>query len=148
MKKLILALAATSLLASPAFAKDWQVKMLNKDPNNAKVHMVFSPNFLKIAPGDTVTFKAVDKGHNTTSIKGMIPQGAKPWKGPMSKDYTVKFETPGLYGYKCTPHFAMGMVGLIEVGEDRSNLEAVKKAKLVGKSKKVFAQLFDRAAGQ
>ena len=147
MKKIILStvmstLAVSTFLASPAFAKTWQVQMLNKDPDNATTRMLFKPNFLKIAPGDTVEFKATNKGHNSMAIKGMIPQGAKAWKGPMNKDFTVTLTKPGLYGYKCMPHFALGMVGLIQVGDDTSNLDAAKKAKLIGKSKSVFAKLF------
>ncbi len=148
MKKIFFALAATSLLSSPAFAKTWEVKMLNKAPDNAKAHMVFSPNFLKVEKGDTVVFKAVDKGHNSVSIKGMVPEGFAGWKGKVSKDVEVTFDKEGLYGYKCVPHTAMGMVGLIQVGEDSSNLEAAKAAIVPGKAKKVFADLFAKVEGQ
>ena len=41
-------------MASPAAAKDIQVKMLNKGARGA---MVFEPALVKVAPGDTVTFK-------------------------------------------------------------------------------------------
>ena len=48
-------------LASQAAAKDVQVKMLNSGARGA---MVVEPALVKVAPGDTVTFVATDKGHN------------------------------------------------------------------------------------
>ena len=48
---------------------------------------------------------------------------------------------PGIYLYQCTPHKAMGMIGLVIVGNDKNNLEQIKKVKLRGKSKKVFKEL-------
>src|SRR5690606_22463084 len=102
--------------ALPAMAADYQVQMLTKGPDGEA--MVFEPAFLKIAPGDTVTFVATNPAHDSESIPGMLPEGAEGWKGKMSKDVTVTFTQPGLYGYKCAPHYAMGMVGLIEVGDD------------------------------
>jgi hypothetical protein len=49
----------------------------------------------------------------------------------------MTFSTPGIYLYQCSPHAAMGMIGLIIVGGDTSNMEAVKNQKMTGsKSKK------------
>ena len=56
----------------------------------------------------------------------MIPPGASTWNGNLSQDITVTFDVEGLYGYQCTPHAMMAMVGVIEVGENKSNLESVK----------------------
>ena len=95
---------------------------------------------VKIAPGDTVHFIAADKGHDVLSVDGMIPDGAQPFEGKLSQDLTVTFTVPGVYGFKCKPHYAMGMVGVIVVG-DPANLDAVKTVKQVGKAKKVFAEL-------
>ncbi len=80
--------------------------------------MVFEPNVVKIAPGDSVHFIATDKSRNVESIEGMIPAGATPFKGEMNKDLTVTFDQPGAYGVKCKPHYGMGIVvGLVVVGE-------------------------------
>ena len=76
---------------------------------------------------DTVTFKSVDAAHNSASIPGMIPAGASPWNGQLSQDLTVSFDVAGIYGYQCTPHSMMAMVGVIQVGNDQSNLETVKQ---------------------
>ena len=100
-----------------------EVKMLNQGPTGV---MVFEPAVLKINIGDTVTFKSVDAAHNSASIPGMIPAGASPWNGQLSQDLTVSFDVAGIYGYQCTPHSMMAMVGVIEVGDDQSNLSEVK----------------------
>lgn len=109
--------------------------------------MVFYPRILQVNSGDTVTFESVDKGHNSASIKGMIPDGAESWKGKINKDVSVTFEQPGFYGYVCTPHGTNGMVGLIVVeGEGKlDNLESAKKVKQRGKSKKAFKAIWEEA---
>ena len=87
--------------------------MVNRGANGS---MDFTPAFLRIAPGDSVRFVAQDKSHNAESIRELTPVGGTLFKGAMNQDVVVKFRKPGLYGYKCLPHFAMGMVGLVEVG--------------------------------
>jgi pseudoazurin len=133
---LVVGAAMAAALASPAAAKDVQVKMLNK---GAAGMMVFEPSLVKIAPGDTVTFVAVDKGHNAESIVGMLPPGAVAFKGRMSQNLQVKFAKPGVYGFKCMPHYGMGMAGAVIVGNPGSNLGAAKAVSHPGKAKMVFA---------
>jgi len=106
-------------------AENFEVKMLNQ---GSEGYMVFEPSVLKIKKGDTVTFKATDAAHNSASIKGMIPSGAEDWNGKLSQDISVTFNVEGVYGYQCTPHMMMAMVGIIEVGGNQSNLESVKAA--------------------
>lgn len=135
---LIAGAAALALAASPASAKDHVVKMLNKGPGGA---MVFQPAITKVAPGDTVTFVATDKGHNAEAIRAMLPPGATPFKGKMNQDLTVKFAKPGTYGFKCLPHYGMGMVGAVIVGNGGPNTAEAKAASHPGKAKQVFAKL-------
>jgi pseudoazurin len=139
-----LSLAAILALAfsTSAFGADHQVLMLNKD-SQGRV-MQFEPAFLKIAPGDTVTFVAKDKGHDSESIKEGIPSGAEGWKGKISQDVTATFTQEGLYPFKCTPHFGLGMVGLIQVGDNTSNLPAIQSLKLPGKAKTRMAELLQQ----
>ena len=106
-------------------AENYEIKMLNQ---GSEGYMVFEPSVLKIKKGDTVTFKATDAAHNSASIKGMIPSGAEDWNGKLSQDISVTFNVEGVYGYQCTPHMMMAMVGIIEVGGNQSNLESVKTA--------------------
>lgn len=87
--------------------------------------MVFEPSVVKIQPGDTVKFVATDKGHNVEYIAGMVPEGVEMVKSPLGQDVSITFDTAGAYGYKCTPHVFMGMVGLIVVGDD-PNLDGIK----------------------
>jgi pseudoazurin len=114
-----------------------EVKMLNQGPSGV---MIFEPAVLKINIGDTVTFKSVDAAHNSASIPGMIPAGASPWNGQLSQDLTVSFDVAGIYGYQCTPHSMMAMVGVIEVGNDQSNMNEVKSAAQTFKSTFVMNQ--------
>ena len=134
-------LAGAMFGAVPATAAEHEVKMLNK---GAEGPMVFEPSLLKIAPGDTVRFVATDKGHNVLSIEGMSPEGAGPFQGKMNEDVTVTFDKPGAYGFECKPHYGMGMVGLVIVG-DPVNLEEVKAVPQKGKAKKRFEQLLETA---
>ena len=101
------------------------VKMLNQGPTGV---MVFEPAVLKINIGDTVTFVATDAAHNSASIPGMLPANATAWNGQLSRDISVTFDIPGIYGYQCTPHAMMAMVGIIQVGDDSSNLQLVKNS--------------------
>ncbi|MGD9479482.1 pseudoazurin [Shinella sp. G-2] len=133
MAKSIVGAAAVILaLALPAAAADFEVHMLNKGAEGA---MVFEPAFVKVAPGDTVTFIPTDKGHNVETIKGMIPEGAEAFKSKMNETYKVTFDKPGAYGVKCTPHVGMGMVGFVSVGDAPTNLDAVKTGKLPKKAR-------------
>lgn len=143
-KTLLMAAGAAALLAAgpgAAAAADHEVKMLNR---GAAGMMVFEPPYLKVAPGDTVTFKSVNPSHNAETIPGMLPEGAQPFKGAMSKDVTVTFEKEGIYGYKCMPHYGMGMVGVIQVGDDTGNADAAKAVKHPGKAKTVMAELIGK----
>lgn len=131
--------AAVILSAAAASAAEFDVKMLNR---GAAGVMVFEPSMVKIAPGDTVHFIATDKGHDVMSVDGMIPSGAQPFAGELGEDLTVTFTVPGVYGFKCKPHYGMGMVGVVVVG-DPVNLDQAKAVKQVGRAKTVFATLLD-----
>lgn len=139
-KTMILA-AAVCTLAGPASAAEHVVKMLNK---GAAGMMVFEPALVKAAPGDTVRFVPTDPSHNAESIPGMLPAGATPFKGKMNKEVTLAVSKPGVYGYKCLPHYGMGMVGLIVVG-DPVNLDEAAKVSHPGKAKQAFARLIAAA---
>ena len=141
---LLLIVAGAFGVPALATAETHEVKMLNKDPDDPKKRNVFIPALIKIKPGDSVRFVSTNKGHNSESIKGMIPEGTEKWKSKISKHFTITFEKPGVYGYKCTPHFLLGMVGLVIVeGEGwDANLEAAKAVKQRGKAKKEFEALW------
>ena len=126
MKTIIPIAFGAALLSAPVLAADHEVKALNRGPAGA---FVFEPAFLRVAPGDKVTFKAVDANHTVGNVRGMIPAGAQPFKSERSKDLTVTFTTPGIYGYECFVHIhSFGMTGLIVVGNDLSNMADAKAA--------------------
>lgn len=122
---------AMILAGGAACAGEHEIKMLNKGDGGA---MVFEPAFVKASPGDTIRFVPVDKGHNVESIKGMLPDGVERFKSKINDEYVMKVTVPGLYGIKCSPHFSMGMVALVQVGDVPANVEAVTAVKLPKKA--------------
>ena len=143
LKTAFAAIALAGFAIAPALAADHEVHMLNKGVAGA---MVFEPDYVQAQPGDTVTFIPTDKGHNVEAIKGMLPEGVEIFKSKINETYTLTVDVPGVYGIKCTPHYAMGMVGLIVVGDDTSNLEAIKAVKVPKKVAERFEAIYTELA--
>ena len=122
--------------SSMSYGKTIEIDMLNK---LGKEKMVYSIKVAKVDLNDKIIWKHVSKGHNVEFI-GM-PKGVKKFKTKINKKAEYEFKKPGIYLYQCTPHKAMGMIGIVVVGGDKSNLEKIKKVKLYGKSKKIFKKL-------
>ena len=117
---------------------DITVEMLNKRADGQI--MVYSEDISRIDVGDTITWVPTTKGHNVEFLAG--PDEWKiPKRSKMNKEYSYKFEIPGIYFYQCTPHKGMGMIALVVVGGDTSNKEAIAKVKVVAKAKKKLPQL-------
>lgn len=129
--------AAAVFLALPALADTVEVQMLNKGEAGT---MVFEPGFVQIAPGDTVKFVATDKSHNAESVKDMIPEGAEPFKGKINQEIEVTLTAEGVYAVKCAPHFAMGMVMIIAVGDAAPAPEGFLEGRLPPKAKERFTE--------
>ncbi len=127
--------ALALLAASPAFAEVHEVRMYNR---NDQGPMIYEPQFLKIAPGDSVRFIPTQPSHNAATIDDMIPEGAESFKSKINEDFTVTLSVPGSYGIKCSPHVAMGMVMLIHVGEDA---ETTLPEKLPKRARERFEQI-------
>ncbi len=128
------------LFMSNSFAGDVTIEMLNK---LGKESMVYSEKVVRVEVGDTVFWKATTKGHNVEFIKGGVPTGVEKFKSKFNQDAQYKFNVPGIYAYWCTPHKSMGMIGFVVVGNDKSNIEEIKKIKFVGKSKKIASELIN-----
>jgi len=139
-----LALGVAVMAAGAAGAAEIEVMMLNK---GEKGSMVFQPDHVVAAPGDTIRFVPTDKGHNVETIKGMLPAGVEAFKSKFNETFEVTVTAEGVYGVKCTPHYGMGMVALIEVGKP-VNVEEAKAVKQTGKAKTVFAELFGQVVAQ
>ena len=125
-----------AFLSTPSLAAEVAIEMLNKDANGNR--MVYSQEVAKVEVGDTVTWLPASKGHNVEMISS--PNQMK-FKSKNSKEAKITFDTPGIYYYWCTPHKGMGMIGLVVVGNDLSNLDDVASAKAIGKSKNKLKKL-------
>ena len=140
LKSLITTLI-TLFITTAAFSEAHMIEMLNKSGNEM---MVYSKKIVKVNVGDTVTWKATTKGHNVEFIRNGTPEGVGKFKSKMNVDAEYKFDVPGIYAYWCTPHKAMGMIGFVVVGDDKSNLDKIKAIKFVGKSKKIAPELINQ----
>ena len=141
----ILIILFSLFLPNFVVAEDTTVEMLDK---LGKRNMVFSQEIVRINPGDTVFWKATDKGHNVQFIsKNGVPEGVEKFKSKIGKDVEYTFTTPGIYAYWCVPHKTMGMIGFVIVGDDLSNLDLIKKVKFIGKSKKIAKALIAEIEG-
>lgn len=119
----ILVLASGLLLGAGAYAADHVIQELNNGSDGA---FTFSPSFVVIQPGDTVTFQPTDQGHNSEAI--FLPEGAASWKSEISQPLTVTLTKPGVYIYVCSPHNLFGMAGVIVVGSAVNGADAKKAA--------------------
>lgn len=115
IRTLATGLALAALMGGAAFAETFEVKMLNKGTDGER--MVFEPAFVQAEPGDTIKFIATDKAHNAETVKGMIPEGTEGFAGKINEEIEITLETEGVYGVMCRPHYAMGMVMTIAVGD-------------------------------
>lgn len=114
------------------------VEMLNKDADGNK--MVYSQEIVEIGVGQIVKWIPTSKGHNVEIVAA--PEGFEiPKKSKNSKEVEIQFDIPGIYYYWCTPHKGMGMIGLVVVEGDISNIDDIADAKAMGKSKKKLKAL-------
>ncbi|WP_435113500.1 plastocyanin/azurin family copper-binding protein [Candidatus Pelagibacter bacterium nBUS_36] len=139
MKKYILILFL--IFSNYAMSEEINIKMLNKLD---KERMVYSKKIININVGDKVFWESTDKGHNVEFIKGGVPDGVEKFKSRLNEDVSYEFTIPGIYAYWCTPHKSLGMIGFVIVGDDRSNLDLIKKIRFFGQSKKLAQALIDQ----
>ena len=137
---LLTALLIATLFHGAAAAETFRVEMRNRGENGS---MVFEPDFLTIKPGDSVKFIATHKSHNAASIDGMVPEGYAGFKGKINEEIEVTFDAPGFYGIKCSPHFGMGMVMLVKVGEAELT-EAIRTVEVPARARPRFDAIFAR----
>jgi len=140
VKKIILKISFILFFLNPAYGLDQNIDMLNK---SGKEINVYSKKVVNVDVGDTVFWKSVNPGHNVEFIKGGVPQGVDKFKSKFNKDTQYKFTIPGIYAYWCTPHKSMGMIGFVVVDNDKSNIDAIKSLKFIGRSKKIAPDLIN-----
>jgi len=123
-----------------------EIEMLTRDPDGSGMQ-VFRPRLVEAEVGDTVTFVPTDPTHQSSSIEGMVPEGARGWEGEINQEVSYVLPEPGVYGYQCVPHYAAGMVGMIVVG-DESEIQNVEEAMGVshpGLAGDKFEEIFEEA---
>ena len=86
--------------------------------------MFFEPAFLRVEPGDSVTFVVAHFEHKPQSV--FIPDGAEHWQVENGESLTVTLDEEGVYLFDCFYHNVMGMAGVIVVGEP-DNVEAARR---------------------
>ena len=128
-------------LSKAILAEVIEVEMLNKLDKRS---MVFSKEIVRINSGDTVFWKATDKGHNVEFVEKAVPTGVEAFKSKLNQDTEYKFSISGIYAYWCTPHKTRGMIGFVIVGNDLSNFDEVAKTKFLGKSKKIAKTILEQ----
>jgi pseudoazurin len=136
-RTLVTSAAVIIALGGSVAAETFEVRMLNKGDAGT---MIFEPAALRIAAGDTVKFIPADKGHNAESVKGMIPEGATAFAGKINNEIDVTLTEPGFYGVKCKPHWGMGMVMVIAVGDDAFDVDSFLEGKMPKKAKARFEE--------
>ncbi len=110
------------LLCSGAInAKDHTVKLLTQGSDGKM--MVFEPIFIKIAKGDTVNFVPSDSSHNAKSFS--VPSEKSSFETPYGKATKITFNEEGVILVKCVPHFALGMIGVVQIGDNIDSAKAM-----------------------
>ena len=132
-------LSLVCALSYQALGDDVEVKSLNRSSTG---FFVFSRDFVRIMPGDTINFVASDKGHQVHSVPGMIPEGAQPFDAKMSQDIKVTFTVSGVYVIACGPHMIMGMIGVVLVC-DPINIDKLDPSSLPAKARSKLESLLE-----
>ena len=138
-------LAATALVEPAARAAEHIVHLATE---SVQGRFLFEPPILFAEPGDTVRFVPDDGMHGVKSIKGMLPEGATPWRGRMGEEVAVKLDQPGVYGVKCRSGYDIGMVGLVVVGDDPPNFAEAQRVRHPPAAAMAFQAMFAQVGCQ
>ncbi|MEO1649113.1 MAG: plastocyanin/azurin family copper-binding protein [Pseudomonadota bacterium] len=122
-----------------------EINMYTKDPDDSSALQVFKPRLVTASVGDTIKFVATDPTHQSSSIDGMLPEGVEGWEGKINQEVSYVVPKAGVYGYKCVPHYAAGMIGMIVVDGGGDNVEAAKAVSHPGLAGREFGELFTEA---
>ena len=124
------------MLAKTAFAETIQIEFTEDDS--------YSIDVAHINIGDTIKWLPKNEGHNVEFFAGP-DMNSLPLTSEIDEIHSIVFKVPGVYLYGCTPHADMGMLGLIVVGNDLHNLEAIKSIQLSRVAKSVLQRFIKKA---
>ena len=124
------------MLAKAAFAETIQIEFTEDDS--------YSIDVAHINIGDTIKWLPKNEGHNVEFFAGP-DMNSLPLTSEIDEIHPIVFKVPGVYLYGCTPHADMGMLGLIVVGNDLHNLEAIKSIQLSRVAKSVLQRFIEKA---
>ncbi len=108
---------------------DHEVDMLAAPPDpeaGRPPFLLFDPVGLRVTSGDIVQFNSVTPDHSVTAIHsaifgdGRVPDRVPPFSSPIlgvGGAWLYRFEEEGVYDIYCGPHFILGMVMRLVVGD-------------------------------
>lgn len=103
-------LAATlALPAFPAGAADSEVAVGN---------FFYRAAYVRVDPGDTVTWRLEDGSNHTVTTRADAPVGFDSGELAPGQTFAVTFTEPGRYRYRCRIHRNLGQNGVVQVGPD------------------------------
>ena len=132
MLLMLTAMLVNSAMSDNALAEVIQIEFTQFD--------TFSIEVVNIDVGDTVEWLPKNKGHNVEFLAGPDMADLPP-KSNMNEFHSVRFDKQGVYLYGCTPHLNMGMLGLVLVGNDLHNIDAIGNIDLPNVAKSVLMSL-------
>lgn len=139
---LVLALMATPLMADTIIEQKTDPMALS-----AQQMFQFDPQLVRIAPGETVTFRNSMSDHTVHAIPEIWPEDAEEVHISHEPSASFTFDHPGVYGITCARHGQYGMVMLILVDDPELNapMSRIAETKLTPDAKKQLQALFDAA---
>ena len=109
--------------------------------SDASLMFQFKPSLLRLKVGQKVRFLNSRGQHSVVSIKRMWPEGVPHINLTNLSAADITFNKPGVYGLTCKVHGRFGMVMLIAVGNELSNLEQARKGLPSGRAGARMKQL-------
>jgi len=119
-------------------------QIIDLNANSSYEAFRFEPDYLSLKPGTVVRFKGSTGRHTVSSVRGMYPEGARPFEIRGKPQMDVAFEKEGVYGIRCRVHGRHGMAMLIIVGDPKVNLDKARSQKVGKKEAVKFKLLFER----
>ncbi len=105
----------------------------------------FDPKIVRIEKGQTIRFLGSTGRHTVSSIKGMIPEGGRPFEIRGKPQMDLTFDAEGLYGIRCRVHGRHGMVMVVIVGDHMVNMSEAREA--LGKVNEAEREQFELLFG-